>query len=229
MRFNPSKCEHITFYNKQTTIKYDYRIQDNLIKSVDSIKYLGVTIDRKVTWTEHTDRIVLKANRVHGFLYRNFKMCSINIKAKLYKTSIQPILKYASTVWSPYHVKNIVKVESVQRLMAHFNFNNYSWQCSITNLLKKLSWPTLYERRLYNHTITLFKIIHNQIDIPIRTSIFTPNSVNTRGNTSKFIQLQTWINCYTHSFFPEAIRLWNSLPESLISCDKIETFKKNDF
>jgi len=72
----------------------------------------------------------------------------------------------------------------------------------------------------------LFKIIHNQIDIPMQPSIFIPNLLNTRGNASKFIQLQTEINCYAQSFFPEAIKLWISLPEFIVSCDDIETFKK---
>ena len=93
-----------------------------LIQNVERIKYLGVTIDLRVTWTEHIDRIVLKANRVRGYVYRNFRKCSVDEKAKLYKTLIQSITEYASTVWSPYYAKSIAKVESIQRHMAHFIF-----------------------------------------------------------------------------------------------------------
>ena len=50
----------------------------------------------------------------------------------------------------------------------------------------------------------------------MQPSIFTPNLLNTRGNASKFIQLHTRINCYAQSFFPEAIKLWNPLPESIV-------------
>ena len=61
-------------------------ICDEVIKQVDSIKYLGVTIDKKITWSQQVDKIALKANRVWGFLYRNIKHCSSYIKNRCYKT-----------------------------------------------------------------------------------------------------------------------------------------------
>ena len=71
------------------------------------------------------------------------------------------------------------------------------------------------------------KIIHNHVDIPMQPSIFMPNISNTRGNTFRFIHLQTHIDCYAKSFFPESVKLWNSLPDSIVSCQEIETFKKD--
>ena len=113
------------------------------------------------------------------------------MKTKLYKTLIQPtcIMEYASTVWSPYHAKNIAKVESVQTRMASFIFNDYRPQCSVTSLLEKLQWPALYKRRECNRLLMFFKIIHNHVDIPMQSSIFMPYVSNTRGNTFRFIQL----------------------------------------
>ena len=72
-----------------------------VIKQVDSLKYLGVTIDKKIAWSQQVDKIALKANRVRGFLYHNIKHCSSDIKNRCYKIFIQPILEYASIIWSP--------------------------------------------------------------------------------------------------------------------------------
>ena len=72
-------------------------------------------------------------------------------------------------------------------------------------------------------------VIHNQVDIPMQPSIFILNSLNTRGNTSKFIQLQSQINCYVQSFFPEASKLWNLLTKSIVSCSEIKKFKQSIF
>ena len=82
---------------------------------------------------------MVKANRVRGFLYHNIKHCSPDIKNRCYKIFIQPILEYASIIWSPYYDKNI---EAVQFRMARFVCNEYDF-VSGTNLLKNLSWPTL--------------------------------------------------------------------------------------
>ena len=69
-----------------------------LTKWIYSIKYLGVIIDKKITWSQQVDKIVLKTNRVRGFLYHNIKHCSLDIKNRCYKIFIQPILEYASII-----------------------------------------------------------------------------------------------------------------------------------
>ena len=80
VRFNGLKCQHISFCSKQVQINFNYMICNEVIKQVDSIKYLGVIIDKKITWSQQVDKIALKANRVRGFLYRNIKHCSLDIK-----------------------------------------------------------------------------------------------------------------------------------------------------
>ena len=75
----------------------------------------------------------------------------------------------------------------------------------------------------------MFKIFRNLVDIPVEPPNFIPNTISTRGNTQKFIQLQSNIDCCAKSFFPEAIRFWNSLPQQMIDCDNVESFKKSIF
>ena len=132
-----------------------------VIKQVDSIKYLGVTIDKKITWSQQVDKIVLKTNRVRGFLYRNIKHCSSDIKSRYCKIYNQSILEYASIIWSPYYVKYIFTLETVQRHVACFVCNEYGF-VSVTNLLKNLSWPTLRWRRICNRRIMLYSKILNK-------------------------------------------------------------------
>ena len=38
---------------------------------------------------------------------------------------VRPQLEYASDVWDPYHVEDIVELEKVQRRAAHWVMNNY--------------------------------------------------------------------------------------------------------
>ena len=85
-------------------------ICNEVIKQMDSIKYLGVIIDKKITWSQQVDKIALKANRVRGFLYRNIKHCSLDIKNRCilcYKIFIQLILEYASIIYGPPIMINI--------------------------------------------------------------------------------------------------------------------------
>ena len=215
MKLNVLKCQHISFCCKQVQINYRYMICNGIIKQVDCIKYLDVIIDKKITWSQQVDKVTLKANRVSGFLYRNNKHCSLDIKNRCYKIFIQPVLEYASIIWSPYYDKYINKLEAVQCRMTHFVCNEYGL-VSVTNLLRNLSWPTLQQRRTCNRGIMLYKILNKQVEIPIVPTILRPSISLTRGNNRRFIQLQCHLNCYSNSFLPDAIRIWNSLPQQLI-------------
>ena len=54
IQFNPSKCEFLPVTNKKSPLKFTYHINEVAIKAVQNAKYLGVTIDWKVIWKEHT-------------------------------------------------------------------------------------------------------------------------------------------------------------------------------
>ena len=76
MHFNPTKCHYIRLSNKHHLLDYNYNIHNISLKKVNTIKYLGVYIDNKLTWKSHVDAIVNKANSVIGFLSCNYKHCS---------------------------------------------------------------------------------------------------------------------------------------------------------
>ena len=102
MLFNPTKCESICISNKKNPIVGDYYIQNTPIRSVSSVKYLGVTIDERLSFNEHINRISHRANSIKAFLQRNIKSCPLKVKDNCYKTMVRPIMEYACTVWSPY-------------------------------------------------------------------------------------------------------------------------------
>ena len=68
MHFNPPKCQFIRFSNKQNLISFNYHIHNVTLEEVTNLKYLGVTIDRNLTWKEHVNIITNRANSVRGFL-----------------------------------------------------------------------------------------------------------------------------------------------------------------
>ena len=87
---------------------------DQRLSSVTSVKDLGITISHNLSWSLHVVGVVNKANKVLGLIKRTIG--SVNkIFSALYKALVRPILEYASPVWCPYLVKNIVLLEKVQR------------------------------------------------------------------------------------------------------------------
>jgi len=82
------------------------------------VKYLGVTISRKLTFGKHVQNITKKATRVRGMLYPILNRSSPvpkTTKLNILKLYVSPILSYAGSSWAPFigpsHWK---RIESVQ-------------------------------------------------------------------------------------------------------------------
>ena len=160
-----AKCMHLRITNKHSYIKFTYCLDGSIIKEVSSANYLGVTIDSKLTWSDHVIRVVTQANTVLGF---NLKYCPPEIKASCFKSLVIPILEYRCTPWFPCLQKDIYAIEMVQRRAARFIFNDCSSNTSVTSLLNILNWPTFQNCRINLRAIMLYKINNHQYWYPSR-------------------------------------------------------------
>ena len=222
MTFNTEKCEAIQLSLKPA-IPNSYTLYGKHLKGVTEAKYLGVTIDCKLSFTKHIDTVCKKANSMLAFIRRNLKSCQRQIKADAYLMYVRPILEYAVVVWAPYTKCDIDRLEAVQRRAARFVTSDYNRTSSVTVMLDNLNWSTLISRRQTSRLCLLYKIIHNLVDVTLPNYI-TPATRFTRGHDQKFILPQTRIDAYKFNFFPDSIRLWNSLPLETVHAHTIDSF-----
>ena len=86
------------------------------LERVFEYKYLGVILSANLSWTPHIDKIIAKTRKIIGMLYRQFyRWSNPEVLTKLYTTIVRPHLEYAAPVWSPELVKDICKLENVQK------------------------------------------------------------------------------------------------------------------
>ena len=134
------------------------------------------------------------------------------MKEAAYKSLVRPILEYGSTVWDPHCNGLNDELENVQRRAARFVTRNYSYETgSMTGILKELKWETLKKRRKDNRLILLYKGLKGKARIP--TDDLIPKNRRCRNQHS---MVSASKNAYKKSF-PQTIRDWNVLPDSLIS------------
>ena len=224
MTFNPSKCETIRITRKKTPITRTYILKEEELKTVRSAKYLGVTVASDLSWNEHVANTVAKANRALGFVKRNVVTPSTATKERAYNALVRPILEYASTVWSPGQKCLCATIEAVQRRAARYVCGLQSRQESVTAMMHRLQWETLENRRKKGRVTMLYKIWTDQVAIP--STKLVPTTRVTRGHSAKLQQLVAKKNYVQQSFFPSAIKLWNSLPDVVVSQPSIEDFKE---
>ena len=105
----------------------------------------------------------------------------------------------------------------MQKRAARFVTRNYSYETgSMTGILEELKWETLQKRRKDNRLILLYKGLKGKARIP--TDDLIPKNRRCRNQHSLVFQIPTAsIDAYLKSFFPQTIRDWNVLPDSLIS------------
>ena len=78
-------------------------------------KDLGVVVDNKLTFSQHINSTVVKANQVVGMTRRSFKYMDKDIFVQLFTSRVRPILEYGNVIWNPRLLRDIDAIERVQR------------------------------------------------------------------------------------------------------------------
>ena len=222
MQISPDKCEVLTITKKRKPLHHDYTIHGHILQHIYSTKYIGLSISSNT----YIDVITKKANIILAFFKRrNIGTCPKSAKGRALTTFVRPTIEYAAAVWDPPTQRNINALERVQRRGARFVMKNYRQTSSVTSMMSQLGWEELRLRRARIKTILLFKIVNNLVDIPPEPFLI-PTGAITRGYNIRFLQPHTRTITMQYSFFPSAIRTWNTLPQQLASMTSLEGFRQ---
>ena len=225
MEFNPSKCTVIQVTRSKKLIPSVYTLHGHILETVSSAKYLGVNLTNDLNWSNHVQQVSSSANRSLGFLKRNIRSKNPGIRQTAYKALVRPVLEYSSPVWSPHTQQNINKLEMTQRRAARWVHNDYSYQSSVTEMLNKLNWRSLEDRRSDARLCLFFKIIYGLVAIDMPTYIRHPSRISRHQHPLAFCQIQSRFDYYKYSFFPLAVIQWNSLPAYIATQTNLNSFK----
>ena len=146
--------------------------------------------------------------------------CPRDVKESAYKGLVYPVLEYSSSVWDPQSILLQDELEKVQKRATRFVTGNYVYETgSMTGILEQLKWESLKKRRKDSRLIMLYKCLKAAASIP--TNDLVPPIRHTRSHHSLAFQIpMAGTDIYKSSFFPQTIRDWNSLTDSLISASE---------
>ena len=102
--------------------------------------------------------------------------------------------------------------------------NDYRQTSSVTTMLNTLQWQPLAERRTRCKAVMMYRIVNGLIAIP-PLELHTTSSV-ARGHIARFLVPYARTSTYRHSFFPDSINIWNSLPQPLLDSTSLDAFKQ---
>ena len=124
------------------------------IKTTDNMKLLGVTIDQKLTFTEHISTACKRASSRVGVLMRLRKLIPDTAKLRIFKAAILPYLSYCGLTWHFCRKTDSNKLERVNERGLRAVYND--WSSPYRELVNRAKM-TLYNRRLQDIAILMFK------------------------------------------------------------------------
>jgi len=99
----------------QTEVNQCCVIKHASVSRVLEIRDLGILIDNKLTMSQHICTVVKKSQTRASLIVKCFHSRHRATLLKAFITYVRPLLEYATPVWTPYSVKDVTKIESVQQ------------------------------------------------------------------------------------------------------------------
>ena len=177
-----------------------------------------------MTWTAHTNRVILKLQRNAHILYRSKNLLSTHAKKILYFTQIYSHISYGLSVWGPM-IKNRT-MKKIQRIQTNF------LKCLPATERKNLL--TLSD--IVRQEVLKFgwKITHQQLPVSLQKCALTTakgqslekrHHYNTRNKRVPNIPIIKH-NLYKRSIFCTGISSYGDLPRHLKETDSYKLYCK---
>ena len=146
----------------------------------------------------------------------------------MYNTYIRPKLESNTPVWSPFLLKDINKIESVQKRFTKIVFQKCGIPfTSYEDRLRKINFLSLKQRRNFFDLVLMYKLINNISDLKFEDYFVTINS--NYGFRSHSLQIKSKSNFnssqWFNSFFGRIPSRWNSLPSKIVTSPTLVIFK----
>jgi len=160
-KINQSKSIHTTFTLRQAPCP-NVSLYGTPIPISPIVKYLGLTLDQRLTWAHHirTKRLALnnRFRMLKTLLYNN-KYTSMATKLLIYKILLKPMWTYGLQLWGNAKKSNIYKIQAFQNIALR-KLTNAPLYVSNFSLHSDLKLKTVsdeakcFYKRFHNHLST---------------------------------------------------------------------------
>jgi hypothetical protein len=152
LKINKSKSSHVSFSLRRGQCP-SVNINQSDIPQAETVKYLGIHFDRRLTWKEHvlTKRKQLdhKTRDIRWLISRHYPL-SLENKIPIYKTVLKPIWTYGIELWGCASNSNIEIIQRYQSKILR-EITNAPWYVTNHTLHSDLHTP--YVREVFQERI----------------------------------------------------------------------------
>jgi hypothetical protein len=189
--------------NKQTHYNYKY------VANVTQIKFLGLTLDDKLSWNQHIDRIINKLSSITYALKQVKYALTTDALKLIYYAQVHSIMSYGVIFWgSSPSAKGVFKLQKrIIRIVT-----NKKPRDSCTDVFKSMRINTLYSQYIYS--LILF-VVNNKYIFATNDEIHTHNTRNKNDFHPPLSNLEN----FKKGPYISGIKAYNHLPQYLKTLD----------
>ena len=143
-KINEKKSSHVTFTLRKQTCP-QVTINNTIIPCKDSVRHLGMTLVRRLTWKKHiSEKTTQLKEKLRKFYWLTGRRSKLNIQNKitLYKAVIKPAWTYGIQLWGTASNSNI---EILQRFQSKTlrSLLNAPWYVTNETIHRDFKIPTI--------------------------------------------------------------------------------------
>ena len=163
LTLNRTKTEFMLIGSRQRlstlAVSPTITIYDNQVSQVTTAKSLGVTIDNKLDWRSHIDKLTKKVASGIGAIKRIRHLVPQATLLLIYQALIQPHFDYFNIVWGNCGITLQNKVQKLQNRAARV-LTNSNYDADAGHLFELLRWKNPASQPQIQRAIMVYKSPH---------------------------------------------------------------------
>jgi hypothetical protein len=148
IKINEDKTRAIYFTHRNRPPDSFLTLNGRNIPFVNSVKYLGVIFDNRMTWRLYIEMIEAKAFRTFIRIYSLFRSerISANIKLTIHKVLIRCVMTYACPACESAAESHLLKLQRLQNRVLR-TIGNFPRRTTVSDMHEALQIPYVYDYR----------------------------------------------------------------------------------
>ena len=241
LSLNVSKTNYIHFARKRhKTQSPQLKIDETVIHPVENTKFLGVIIDKNLSWKDHITKTTTQISRNVGILRKLRNTLPANILFTLYNTLILPYISYSNIAWAitdntfdinhcPWTSPNSTKLDKLFKLQkkALRIINNANFNSHTKLIFHKYKTLNIFDINKLQTALFMYRFTHKTLPNSLSNFLIKHSDIhnyNTR-QAHHYIASSPKTNHIKYSIKVSGPKIWNILNNKTIDSKTIASFK----
>ncbi len=232
LSLNLGKTNYMIFHSNKKQIKMEniaiqIEINGEVIKKVNSTKFLGVLIDDCLNFKSHIDHLVHKLSKYVGLFFKLRHLLPRPALLTLYKTLFEPHLNYCNIIWCNTHPSYLRKLETLQKKI----IRAISWakvNSPTRHLFAHYGILRLKESNYDHNACTIYQVVSGlNSRLKQLIPIFVPQHTHNTRQKHHILGKKRKLIGTSLSVVRRGPQIWNELSDSLKTSQTISMFKRH--